>query len=155
MNKIYEDLLKEADIRITSNRLLVLKTLQEKMHGAFSLLDVESALPYMDSSTIFRALTLFAEKQLLHPIDDGSEMQKYCVCHCMHDDDGDCHHGHHHKHQGHVHLTCIKCHETICLEDVPIPIVPIPEGYDILESEYVIKGICPKCQKASSAPHKQ
>ena len=49
MNKIYEDLLKEADIRITSNRLLVLKTLQEKMHGAFSLLDVESALPYMDS----------------------------------------------------------------------------------------------------------
>ena len=72
MNKIYEDLLKEADIRITSNRLLVLKTLQEKMHGAFSLLDVESALPYMDSSTIFRALTLFAEKQLLHPIDDGS-----------------------------------------------------------------------------------
>ena len=144
MNKIYEDILNNAEIRITANRLLVLKTIHEDIHGAFSLLDVESKLPTMDASSIFRALTLFAEKQLLHPIDDGSGMQKYCVCHCLHDDD-DAHYGHHHKHQGHVHLTCIKCHETICLEDVPIPLVPIPEGYDILESEYVIKGICPKC----------
>ena len=146
MNKIYEDILNDAEVRITANRLLVLKTIHEDIHGAFSLYDVESKMPTMDSSSIFRALTLFAEKQLIHPIDDGSGMQKYCVCHCLHDDDeGGCHHGHHHKHQGHVHLTCIKCHETICLEDVPIPAVPIPEGYDIIESEYVIKGICPKC----------
>ena len=146
MNKIYEDILNNAEIRITANRLLILKTIYEDIHGVFSLLDVESKMPTMDSSSIFRTLTLFAEKQLLHLIDDGSGMQKYCVCHCLHDDD-DTHHGNHHKHQGHVHLTCIKCHETICLEDIPIPLVPIPEGYDILESEYVIKGICPKCQK--------
>jgi hypothetical protein len=75
-------------------------------------------------------------------IDDGSGMQKYCLCNCTHDNE----HGCHYQHQGHVHLTCIKCHETICLEDVPIPSVPIPEGYVVHESEYVIKGICPKCQ---------
>ena len=94
------------------------------------------------ANSIFRALTLFAEKQLLHLIDDGSGMQKYCLCNCTHDNE----HGCHYQHQGHVHLTCIKCHETICLEDVPIPSVPIPEGYVVHESEYVIKGICPKCQ---------
>ena len=87
MNKIYEDILNNAEIRITANRLLVLKTIHEDIHGAFSLFDVESKLPTMDASSIFRALTLFAEKQLLHPIDDGSGMQKYCVCHCLHDAD--------------------------------------------------------------------
>ncbi len=144
MNHIYEDILTEAGIRITPNRLLILKAVHEDIHGAFSLVDVESKMPHMDSSSIFRTLTLFAEKQLLHLIDDGSGMQKYCVCHCI-DEDG-CHATQHH-HQGHVHLTCIKCHETICLEDVPIPAVPIPDGYDIYESEYIIKGICPKCRK--------
>ena len=142
MNQIYEDILNNAEIRITANRLLILKTIHEDIHGAFSLLDVESKMPTMDSSSIFRTLTLFAEKQLLHLIDDGSGMQKYCICNCIHDNE----HGCHYQHQGHVHLTCIKCHETICLEDVPIPSVPIPEGYVVHESEYVIKGICPKCQ---------
>jgi Fur family ferric uptake transcriptional regulator len=33
------------------------------------------------------------------------------------------------------------------MEEVPIPSVPIPEGYEIHESEYVIKGLCPKCSK--------
>ena len=122
MNQIYEDILNNAEIRITANRLLILKTIHEDIHGAFSLLDVESKMPTMDSSSIL--------------------MQKYCICNCIHDNE----HGCHYQHQGHVHLTCIKCHETICLEDVPIPSVPIPEGYEIHESEYVIKGICPKCQ---------
>ena len=45
MNKKYEDILNEAEIRITANRLLVLKTIHEDIHGAFSLLDVESKMP--------------------------------------------------------------------------------------------------------------
>ena len=127
--KHYEDILTDAGIRVTANRLLVLRTLHEKMHGAFSLVDIESKLPHMDQSSLFRTLTLFAEKQLLHLIDDGSGMQKYCVCH-----------------RGHVHLTCIKCHETICLEDVPIPSVPLPSDYEVRETEYIVKGVCPKCR---------
>ena len=63
MNKKYEDILNGAEIRITANRLLVLKTIHEDIHGAFSLLDVESKMPTLDSSSIFRTLTLFAEKQ--------------------------------------------------------------------------------------------
>lgn len=134
----YERILQEAGIRATAMRLMVLKTIHEQVRGAFSLQDISNLLPTADNSSVFRALTLFSENQILHLIDDGSGMQKYCLCHCQD----------HHHHHGHVHMTCTVCHETICLEDVPIPDVPVPQGYDVIESEYVIKGICPKCRKA-------
>ena len=132
----YEETLTSLGIRVTANRILVMKTFA-KMNGAFSLLDMAGALPTMDNSSLFRTLTLFAEKGLLHLIDDGSGIQKYCVCHCSD----------HHHHHGHVHLTCIVCHHTYCLESVEIPEVPIPEGFQVREAEYIIKGICPDCAK--------
>lgn len=136
-NKYYEEKLQNVGIRVTSVRLLVLKTIHTKMHGAFSLQDVMSVLYQADNSSVFRALSLFAEKRLLHLIDDGSGVQKYCVCHC---DD--------HSHScRHVHFTCVECHDTVCLNDIPIPMVSVPEEYHVIEAEYVIKGICPKCQK--------
>lgn len=138
MNKRYEDILTQAGIRVTANRLLVLRTIHEAMHGAFSFLDMKQKMPYMDESSVFRTITLFAEKDLLHNIDDGSGMAKFCLHRCANEQE--------HR-RGHVHITCIKCHETICLEDVPIPMVPIPEGYEFREQEYIIKGICPKCRK--------
>ena len=133
----FEHILEEAGIRVTAVRLLVLKAIYTQIKGAFSLHDVVDVLHNADNSSVFRALTLFAEKSLLHPIDDGSGMQKYCLCRCAD-----------HEHCiGHVHITCVMCHHTICMEEVPIPSVPIPEGYEIHESEYVIKGLCPKCSK--------
>lgn len=133
----YEKLLADEGIRVTAIRLLVLKTIHAELEGGFSLQDVVDHISTADSSSVFRALTLFADKGLLHLIDDGSGVQKYCLCQC---DD-------HHHHHGHIHLTCTVCHHTVCLTEVPIPPVPIPEGFDIQEAEYVIKGICPKCRK--------
>lgn len=137
-NMDFEEKLKNAGIRATSVRLLVYKTIYTQMHDAFSLLDVMEKLPYADNSSVFRALTLFAEHHLLHMIDDGSGMQKYCVCHCG-------------KFMcQHAHFTCTICHETTCLKDIPLPKVNIPEGYVVDEAEYVLKGICPKCRRKGS-----
>lgn len=132
----YENILQGAGIRATSVRLLVYKTIYEKMHNAFSLQDVMRHLPYADNSSVFRALSLFAEHHLLHLIDDGSGKQKYCVCHCGK-----------FKCQ-HIHLTGTRCNETVCLKNIPIPNVPIPDGYLMEEVEFIIKGICPKCRKS-------
>lgn len=135
-NTDYEKTLSDLGIRVTANRILVMKAFG-RMDGAFSLPDMAGALPTMDNSSLFRTLTLFAEKGLLHLIDDGSGIQKYCVCHCSD----------HHHHHGHVHLTCTVCHHTYCLENVKIPEVPIPEGFLVREAEYIIKGICTKCAR--------
>lgn len=134
---MYEEEIHAAGIRVTAVRLLIWRTIREKISNAFSLSDVQDILFTVDKSTIFRTLTLFADKGLLHLIDDGSGMQKYCVCHC---DD------HEHHDHGHVHMTCTVCHKTWCIEDVEIPAVPVPEDFEVLEAEYIIKGVCKKCR---------
>ena len=132
----YESILLEAGIRITAVRLLVLKTIIEQMHGgAFSLQDIMEKMVTADNSSVFRTLTLLAEKRLLHTIDDGSGMQKYCLCTCP---------GHDHRH-GHVHFTCTSCQKTICLMDMPIPHIALPEGFEARDMEFIVKGLCPKC----------
>lgn len=134
----YEKILTDAGIRVTAVRLLVLKTIYRYMHGgAFSLQNVMEKMVVADNSSVFRTLTLFVQKRLLHTIDDGSGMQKYCLCTCP---------DHDHMH-GHVHFTCTECQRTVCLTDVPIPHIELPEGYEATDMEFVVKGICPKCGK--------
>ncbi|MBR1933313.1 MAG: transcriptional repressor [Prevotella sp.] len=135
-----EQALQQAGIRITAVRLLVWRQVRHGFADAFSLADVEAALPTVDRSTLFRTLTLLSEAHLLHDIDDGSGSQKYCVCH--HDDTRHC--------MGHVHLTCRQCHRTFCLPRVRIPQVPLPEGFVPEETEYVVKGLCAQCAQRHS-----
>lgn len=130
-----ELVLERAGVRVTAVRLLVWRTLRRELHDAFSLADVEAALPTVDRSTLFRTLVSLTDAHLLHEIDDGSGAQKYCVC--DHDDTRHC--------MGHVHLTCVRCHRTFCLPNVAIPSVPLPEGFTPEETEYVVKGVCSRC----------
>lgn len=134
---MYEQELAEVGIRITAVRLLIWRTIRNEISNAFSLADLQDRLYTVDKSTLFRALTLFSEAGLLHLIDDGSGMQKYCVCHCP---------NHDHLH-GHIHLTCVKCHKTWCIEDIEIPAVKVPDDFQVTETEYIIKGICKRCRK--------
>lgn len=132
-----EQVFEKAGIRVTAVRLLIWREIRNSFTGAFSLSDLEDALPTVDKSTLFRTLTLLSESHLLHDIDDGSGSHKFCVCH--HDDTLHC--------TGHVHLTCRICHRTFCLTDVRIPQVALPEGFIPEEAEYIVKGVCPDCAK--------
>ena len=137
-----EQVLDNAGIHLTAVRLLIWRTVRHHFTDAFSLADVEAALPTVDRSTIFRTLTLLNGHHLLHEIDDGSGSQKYCVCHL--DDTRHC--------LGHVHLMCRRCHKTFCLQKVHIPGVPLPAGFVMEEAEYVVKGLCPQCSHGTTAP---
>lgn len=132
-----EQVFKKAGIRVTAVRLLIWREIRNSFTGAFSLSDLEDALPTVDKSTLFRTLTLLSESHLLHDIDDGSGSHKFCVCH--HDDTLHC--------TGHVHLTCRICHRIFCLTDVRIPQVALPEGFIPEEAEYIVKGVCSECAK--------
>lgn len=137
-----ETILDRAGLRVTAVRTLILKAIRRDFQNAFSLADLEGALPTVDRSTLFRTLTAMTDAHLLHEIDDGSGAQKYCLCH--HDDTHHC--------PGHVHLTCVRCHRTYCLTSVQIPTVPLPEGFQAEETEYVVKGVCAECRE-SLHPH--
>ena len=135
-----EQTLENAGIRVTAIRLLVWRQVCRGFCDAFSLADLEYALPTVDRSTLFRTLAVLTDAHLLHEIDDGTGSQKYCVC--SENDTRHC--------GGHVHITCTRCHRTYCLTTVPIPGVPLPEGWQPYETEYVVKGLCPACGKRSS-----
>ena len=132
-----EQVFEKAGIRVTAVRLLIWREIRKSFDGAFSLADLEDALPTVDKSTLFRTLTLLSEAHLLHDIDDGSGSHKFCVCH--HDDTLHC--------TGHVHLTCRVCHKTYCLTDIRIPQVELPAGFIPEEAEYIVKGVCLECAK--------
>ena len=133
MEKI-EEHLAEHGVKPTAVRILVWEQ-AVRQQATFTLSDLEELMPHMDRSSIFRALRLFTEHQLLHEIDDGTGQQKYCVCR-----------GTNSSHLNHIHFTCMKCGQTYCLEDYQIPIVELPDGYEMNEAEYVIKGVCPHCK---------
>lgn len=127
-----ETLLKSHDIRPTAVRIMLWRTLTT-LDYAFSLADVEVLLPTVDRSTLFRALTLFAEQQLLRVLDDGMGQHKYCVTPPSHEE------------EHHVHLTCTYCGKTFCLKSQNIPEVEVPEGFVVEEVQYVIRGRCAAC----------
>lgn len=127
------DFLERHGVKPTAVRILVWEEARSQSE-TFSLADMERWMPQMDRSSIFRSLKLFTEHHLLHTIDDGTGLQKYCVCRCEHN-----------HHINHVHFTCLKCGKTYCLEDYQIPMIEMPDGFTMKEVEYIVKGICRQC----------
>lgn len=131
-----EHLLEAHGVKITPNRLLIAKALQEAGRP-LSMMELESLIETIDKSNVFRTLLVFKDAHLVHALEDTGDGVRYELCHSHrdgHDDDI------------HVHFYCTKCHRTFCLEDTPIPPVSVPDGYLPETASYLIKGICPKCQ---------
>ncbi len=118
-------------------RILILKTML-KMQRAVSLTDLENELDSVDKSTIFRTVTLFLSRHLIHGVDDGSGALKYAVCsdscNCSVEDQ-------------HSHFYCEQCRRTFCFKHIHVPLVDLPEGFAVHSINYVLKGICPACRK--------
>lgn len=132
-----DKLLTDRGVKPTANRISVVRELMSATHPV-SLADLELSLDPMDKASIFRVLDLLAEKEILHVIEDGSRSLKYEMCHS---------HDHHTVNDQHVHFYCENCKETFCLEDIKVPVVDVPDGFKPRSVNYVIKGICPKCEK--------
>ncbi len=132
----FEKTLLEHGIRPTAMRLLLYRTMGQ-FHDAFSIADLEDALETVDKSTIFRTLTLFVAQHVIHEVEDGSGSEKYCVVRA--DDCGPDH--------MHCHFYCDSCHKTFCLDGTKIPVVSYPDGYQLREINYMMKGLCPDCAR--------
>ena len=131
-----EKLLASHDIKPTANRIVVVRTLAAA-ERPMSLSELEYKILSIDKSGIFRTLTLFREHHLVHVLEDGGDGVRYELCHS--------HDGHHEDDDQHVHFYCERCHRTFCLADTPIPAVALPQGYELLSINYMVKGVCPDC----------
>jgi Fur family ferric uptake transcriptional regulator len=130
------EMLLEHGIRPTANRIMLVRTLAEA-ERPLTMTELEDLVDTIDKSNIFRALALFREQHLVHVLQDGADAVRYELCH-SHDDE--------HDNDVHAHFYCERCGQTYCLNDIPIPMVALPEGYRMSTINYLIKGVCPKCQ---------
>ena len=133
-----EEILLQRNIVPTAIRLLVIQEMLRFNH-AFTLGSLEEKLDTIDKSTLSRTINLFHSKHLIHSIDDGSGAIKYSVCNdnCM------CEIA-----DLHPHFFCTKCKQTTCLDNIDIPLVELPDNYQLSSINFVLKGICGKCSTA-------
>lgn len=130
-----EDFLCRHGIRPTANRIMIVKALHEAGRP-MSIAELESRLPSIDKSNIFRALSVFSSGHMVHRIEDGGEGVRYELC--LSHEEG-------HDDDMHAHFYCEICHKTFCLEELHVDNVNVPSGYEVHSVNYVIKGICPNC----------
>jgi Fur family ferric uptake transcriptional regulator len=45
----------------------------------------------------------------------------------------------------HVHFFCTRCRETRCLPKVAVPVISLPDVYQMQETSLVMKGLCARC----------
>lgn len=142
MEETLEHILEQRGIKPTAIRLLILRTLRE-MNCAVAVLDLEAHLGTVDKSTIFRTLTLFQTHHLVHTIEDGTGQLKYALC----EETCRCGERHNDLTDLHAHFFCERCQRTYCLRNLPVPTVPLPDGFCLHTASYVLKGLCPQCSK--------
>lgn len=129
------EILENVEIKPTSNRILILRTLLRE-HSPLSLVEIETELGTLERSSILRVLNLFLEHDVVHTIEDGRGITKYEICH-----------GNHHCSidDMHPHFFCEKCNKVFCFENAMTPHIDLPEGFHIRTVNYMLKGICPAC----------
>ena len=134
-----ESLLASKSLRVTKPRLDILQLLLDNT-TALSQHELEQRVgPTADRVTLYRTLKTFVQAGLLHQIPDEQFGLRYALC-----DTHACgtEGPHHHDH---LHFKCNQCGDTICLEDVRLPALPMPAGFQLEEITVLAKGICQKC----------
>lgn len=137
--KKINELLEFHQVKPTANRVIIARALLAE-ERPMSLSELEYKILTIDKSGIFRTLNTFKTHHLVHVLEDGGDGVRYELCLSHHDDCDD---------DMHVHFYCESCHKTFCMVDTPIPMVDLPEGYHISTINYMIKGICPECERKS------
>ncbi|MBE7175390.1 MAG: transcriptional repressor [Mucilaginibacter polytrichastri] len=133
-----ESLLQKNDLKRTSARLKVLHFFEESDH-ALSQPDLEQQLgEEIDRVTLYRILSIFEEKGIVHKVIDPNGTGKYALCR-------DC--SAHHHHDEHLHFNCSVCHNTYCLENIHVPHIQLPEGFAASDIVLSASGICAKCRQ--------
>jgi Fur family transcriptional regulator, ferric uptake regulator len=90
-----------------------------------------------DRVTLYRNLKTFVEKGIIHQIFIDHLESKYVLPERdVHSGNGD---------SEHIHFKCIHCSTVQCLHDYPVAPVELPEGFEKLETNYVIFGLCNTC----------
>ncbi len=131
-------ILRKHDLRNTPGRTAILQMFEENIALSESDIEKSIAIP-CDRVTIYRTLNTFQEKGLIHRVLDDEGVTKYALC------SSTCQEGDHHH--DHVHFKCGNCGETVCIDDVSLPTLQLPQGFQVKETNILVQGTCDKCNR--------
>ena len=132
------NILSTYSLRNTNTRKDILEVFL-KEGQALSQKDIEDLMDGdCDRVTIYRTLSTFMDKGILHRVLDDSGAMKYALC------DPNCGHQEVHNHD-HVHFKCTNCGLLTCINEASFPKIQLPTGYSTNEVNVLIQGLCPDC----------
>ncbi len=129
--------LKKNGLRITKNRKLVLKVLEESNEpiSAEEIFNRVYKEIHLDYSTVYRILSVFTEKNITMKNIESDKIAYYQLNNGEH-----CH-----------YLVCSECHGKVPIGDCPLHEIceklSKETGYKITGHNLEFTGICPECQK--------
>ena len=138
MEKAIQEILKKNRLSVTDSRVKILELFLSQS-GALAHGDIEKRTgERFDRVTVYRTLHSFLNKGIIHNIPTADNSILYALC------KENCEEGHHHD--NHVHFICDDCGNTICLDEVIIPQIQLPEGFEPKQVEMVVSGKCNACE---------
>ena len=137
MNKAAEEILAKYKLKKTNFRLELIKLFQSSK-SSFTADEINDKIKSTnDKVTIYRALSAFEKKCLIHRVPDKSNLIRYALC------QKECSKIHH-KHN-HAHFICNVCAQTFCLDNIKLPQINNTSGFKINKTKLTLEGSCPSC----------
>lgn len=142
-NDKFVRLLRQHKLKVTQPRLCVLGVVAAK-DTAISQPELEKLLGNeIDRVTLYRVLATFEEKGIFHKIFDLHGTATYALCSTECDE--------HHHHDEHVHFICSACNSIYCLDDIKLPKINLPKGYQLNSVGINAVGLCAQCRSTTIA----
>lgn len=130
----YRDILKEYNLSCTKQRLRILSILRNSGH-ALTEKEIEFQINgACNKTTIYRNLSSLTEKKILHRIISDEAVRYKFI-----DDGKD-------PYQDHIHFQCKTCSTTYCMDGIPVQNYSLPDGFKVIENQFLILGICKDCR---------
>ena len=130
-----KNIIKKHNLSLTKHRKKVLKAFL-KSAKPLSLSQIQILVGYIDRVTLFRILSVFEEKKVIHVIRLENGRKLFALC------DSTCHKD---KHvHDHFHFQCKTCDDVSCVPIKNQLTLNIPE-YIIHNVDISITGICTNC----------
>src|SRR5690554_5489211 len=133
------DLLDKHRLKKTGPRISVLSILTSR-EVATSQPELEQMLgKEVDRVTLYRTLSTFEKSGIIHKILDLNGTANYALCSALCTSE---------KHTDeHVHFNCTVCLNIYCMDDIQIPAVSVPKGFEASSKNLIIFGSCDHCNK--------
>lgn len=134
-----EELLKRHHLSKTGIREDMLKAFMESP-APISVSELRERMTLdCDRVTLYRNLKRFTRKGILHEVILDKQDSKYVMPESILNPEQ--------SYSEHLHFKCVKCNMVRCLTDQEIKKVTLPEGFKMLETNFVVFGVCDECNK--------